>query len=141
MLKSTWTLAVVALAALIAVGPAATAQETAEATVSDLSGPALFKSYCGSCHGATARGDGPLADVLRFRPADLTQIAKRAQGKFDKEKVQRMIDGRDPVKGHGGPDMPVWGDAFKHSATAYSEQGVRARIATLVEYLEELQVK
>jgi mono/diheme cytochrome c family protein len=141
VLKSKWTLAGVGLAAVMAVGPAAVAQETAEATVGDLSGPALFKSYCGSCHGATAQGDGPLADVLRFRPADLTQIAKRAQGRFDKEKVHRMIDGRNPVKGHGGPDMPLWGDAFKRSGGGYSEQGVRDRIDTLVEYLEGLQVK
>jgi len=26
-----------------------------------------------------------------------------------------IIDGRHPVPGHGGPDMPVWGDAFKRA--------------------------
>src|SRR5947209_6201754 len=91
------------------------AQQTSEAIVSGTSGDALFKTYCGSCHGKSAKGDGPLADALRFRPADLTLIAKRNGGKFDADKVYRTIDGRDLVKGHGGTDMPVWGDAFKRS--------------------------
>ena len=46
-----------------------------------------------------------------------TRLAQRNKGRFDAEKVQRIIDGRDPVKGHGGPDMPVWGDAFKQTSS------------------------
>ena len=62
-------------------------------------------TYCAVCHGVAARGDGPLADQLRVRPPDLTLIAKRSGGRFDDETVRRIIDGRKPVKGHGGPDM------------------------------------
>jgi mono/diheme cytochrome c family protein len=120
---------------------AASAQETAEAIVTESNGPALFKAYCSSCHGTDAEGKGPIAHALRFQPADLTQIAKRSQGKFERDKVHRMIDGRDPVKGHGGPDMPLWGDAFKRSGSGFSEQAVRDRIGVLVEYLEGLQVQ
>jgi mono/diheme cytochrome c family protein len=115
--------------------------QTAEAVVSGTAGDSLFRSYCASCHGTSAQGDGPLADVLRVRPADLTRIAKHGGDKFDADKVYRIIDGRKPVKGHGGTDMPVWGDAFKQSSDGYSEEAVKARIKAIVSYLESIQVK
>ncbi len=102
-------------------------------------GSDLFRVYCATCHGASARGDGALANHLRFRPPDLTLIAMRNDGKWDADKVARMVDGRDPVKGHGGPDMPVWGDAFKSSREGFDEESVKARIRALVEYLASLQ--
>jgi hypothetical protein len=45
------------------------------------------------------------------------------------------------VVGHGGTDMPVWGDAFKESAERYDEKAVKARIRALVDYLKTLQPK
>lgn len=105
----------------------------------DLGGENTYKTYCSACHGAEARGDGPIADSLRYRPQDLTTIARRANGTFDRAKVHRMIDGRDPVKGHGGPDMPLWGDAFRRSGDGYDEKAVSRRIDAIVEYLETLQ--
>lgn len=103
------------------------------------SGSALFRSYCASCHGVGAKGDGPLAANLRVAPADLTRIAKRNRGKFDAEKVRRAIDGRSPKEIHGGSDMPVWGDAFKRAGEGYSEAKVKERIDALVDYLATLQ--
>ena len=103
------------------------------------SGTALFRTYCSSCHGREGKGDGPVADRLRVAPPDLTQIAKRNHGRFEGDRVARIIDGRDPVKGHGGADMPVWGDAFKGSREGYEEASVKARIRALVDYLEEIQ--
>lgn len=105
------------------------------------SGDYLYRTYCASCHGRDARGDGTLASSLRVRPADLTRFAKRTGGKFDAEELTKLIDGREDVKGHGSSDMPVWGDAFKRASERYSESAVKARIAALVEYLEQLQVK
>lgn len=102
-------------------------------------GSALFRTYCATCHGLSAKGDGPLADHLRFRPPDLTLIAKRNDGKWDADKAARIIDGREPVKGHGGPDMPVWGDAFKSTRDGYGEESVKDRIQALVDYLASLQ--
>jgi mono/diheme cytochrome c family protein len=134
-------LMILILAAAVPSAVAAPAQQTAEPISSGTSGDAVFKTYCGSCHGKSAKGDGPLADALRYRPADLTLIAKRNRGKFDAEKVYRMIDGRDLVKGHGGTDMPVWGDAFKSSGEGYSEKPVRARIQAIVDYLKSIQVR
>lgn len=128
-------------AILLASATAARAQQTAEAVLSGTSGDALFKTYCGSCHGKSAKGNGVMADYLRFRPADLTLIAKHNAGKFDADAVYRIIDGRDRVRGHGGTDMPVWGDAFKRSADGYSEKAVKARIQAIVNYLKTIQVK
>ena len=129
-----------AVAVLVSAGPVpAHAQQTAEAILSGTSGEALFKTYCASCHGKSAKGDGPLADSLRRRPPDLTLIAKHNNGKFDSAQVYRIVDGRQPVKGHGGTDMPVWGDAFKQSVEGYSEKAVKARIDAIVEYLRSIQ--
>lgn len=103
------------------------------------SGSSIYKTYCASCHGPEARGDGPIAKHLRTVPPDLTRLAMRNRGDFEAAKVQRIIDGRDPVKGHGGSDMPVWGDAFKQSREGYSEEKVKARIGALVGFLESIQ--
>lgn len=140
MPKTTGTLPLI-LTALLGATAAAGAQETSESIVTESSGPALYKGYCSSCHGSSAKGDGPIAHALRFQPADLTQIAKRAEGQFEADKVHRMIDGRNPVKGHGGADMPLWGDAFKRSGNGYSDEAVSRRIDLLVQYLEGLQEK
>ncbi len=102
-------------------------------------GSDLYRVYCASCHGVSAKGDGPLAVQLRFHPHDLTLIAKRDGGKWNADKVARMIDGRDPVKGHGGPDMPVWGDAFRSASQGNDEESVKAKVQALVTHLESLQ--
>jgi hypothetical protein len=51
------------------------------------------------------------------------------------------VDGRDPVKGHGGADMPVWGDAFKRSADGFTEEKIKQRIGAVVAHLEDIQAK
>lgn len=127
------------LAVLAAAATAAGA--AAQGPVDGQDGPALYKTYCSSCHGATGEGDGPIADALRYRPADLTKLARRAKGVFERDAVHRMIDGRAPVKGHGGPDMPLWGDAFRRSGDGYSEAAVRERIGAIVDHLESIQVR
>jgi mono/diheme cytochrome c family protein len=102
-------------------------------------GSALFKTYCASCHGQSARGNGPVAIFLRVTPADLTQIAKRNKGTFPKDEVYRIIDGRQAVKTHGASQMPVWGDAFTKSTTGTSEKEVAEKIRALVDYLQSIQ--
>ena len=134
----TGTLAVLAVAGA---SVWAAAQPQARGLTDDMDGAALYKTYCSSCHGASGTGDGPIADALRYRPADLTTIARRAKGKFDGAKVHQMIDGRAPVKGHGGPDMPLWGEAFRRSGDGYSEAAVRERIGLVVKYLESIQAR
>jgi mono/diheme cytochrome c family protein len=134
-----WLVGAAVAAPLLAV--AAAGQQTTEVFVGGSSGADVYKTYCASCHGTEARGDGPLADHLRHAPSDLTTFAKRNGDKFDAAKMHRIIDGRDPVKGHGGPDMPVWGDALKRSSEGYSEDAVREKINALVAHLKSLQRK
>ena len=104
-------------------------------------GAYLFRTYCASCHGTSARGDGPLASSMTRKPANLTEIAKRNGGLFPTEMVFKTIDGRQPVRGHGGADMPVWGDAFSRSREAGDVVRVKAVIDSLVSYLESIQLK
>ncbi len=104
-------------------------------------GDYLFRTYCASCHGTSAKGDGPLAESMRRRPADLTEIARRNKGVFPRDEVYRIIDGRQPVKDHGGANMPVWGDVFGRSSEVRSEAAITERIEALVRYLEGLQAR
>jgi mono/diheme cytochrome c family protein len=104
-----------------------------------VSGSDLFYNSCASCHGTDGKGNGPLGQVLTVRPADLTIIAKKTGGVFPAAKIYELIDGRNPaVRGHGGPDMPVWGDVF---AARGGTASVKNRINALVKYIETLQVK
>jgi len=101
-------------------------------------GAQLFRTHCATCHGTTARGNGPIADQLRRLPADLTKYTARNGGVFPSQRVSRIIDGRD-VPSHGNREMPVWGDAFKTASGGSSEEAVKARIAAIVKYLESIQ--
>jgi nucleotide-binding universal stress UspA family protein/mono/diheme cytochrome c family protein len=106
-----------------------------------VTGGEVFRTYCATCHGPSGRGDGPLASSMRIRPADLTQISRRNGGEYPSEIVFRTIDGKTPVRGHGGPDMPVWGDAFARSRDGGDAATIKERIDSLVEHLRLLQVK
>ncbi len=141
MTRMTWFIGAASAGSILAAAAAATGQQTTETFSAGTSGAAVYRTYCAVCHGAEARGDGPLAESLRHAPPDLTALAKRNAGKFDAARVQRTIDGRDPVKGHGGPDMPIWGDAFKRSSEKHSEKAVKERIAALADHLKSLQRK
>jgi mono/diheme cytochrome c family protein len=100
-------------------------------------GRELFRTYCASCHGVTGRGDGPAAEELRRRPADLTQFATKNGGVFNAALLHRVIDGR-TVKAHGTMEMPVWGDAFKWRH-GLPEEAIKARIEAIVRYVESMQ--
>ncbi len=103
-------------------------------------GSQLFRTYCASCHGTTARGNGPLADSLRHTPPDLTTYTARNGGVFPSERLRRIVDGGD-VAAHGDRVMPVWGDAFRSQLGGQSEEMVAARIAAIMKYLEGIQVR
>jgi mono/diheme cytochrome c family protein len=105
------------------------------------SGDSLYRTYCASCHGPAATGDGPVAPFLKVHPANLAQIAKRNHGVFPSERVAQIIDGREIVKTHGDSQMPIWGDAFSKSMTGSDAASVAAKIKALVEHLASLQEK
>jgi nucleotide-binding universal stress UspA family protein/mono/diheme cytochrome c family protein len=133
--------AVLAAALLLTPAIAAAQQGSAANVQQTIAGAELYRTYCASCHGVAARGDGPLASAMARRPADLTEIAKRNGGLFPTELVFRTIDGKKPVRGHGGPDMPVWGDAFARSRRGGDPEQVKQLIESLVAYLESIQMR
>lgn len=111
-----------------------------------ISGEHDFNMYCASCHGENARGDGPKSFSLARKPPDLTTLTLR-YGEFPREKLARMIDGRDPIPGHGEREMPVWGVWFKAESAqelggAEGDEGsVQRRVDNLIDYIAGLQVK
>ncbi|HEX9187302.1 MAG TPA: c-type cytochrome [Vicinamibacteria bacterium] len=109
--------------------------------VSGVAGAYAFRTYCASCHGTDGRGDGPLAENLRFHPPDLTLIARKNGGGYPAEKVHRIVDGRRPLPGHGGPDMPIWGDAFRNAETGYDDAKVKEKIRSVVDFVRTLQAR
>jgi mono/diheme cytochrome c family protein len=107
-----------------------------------------FATYCSACHGLDGKGRGPVAMELKTKPADLTRIAQRNGGTFDREAVYKRIEGLDMPASHGSAEMPVWGAWFVHQAVGEgvllddartaATQATR-RINNLVKYLETLQ--
>ncbi len=113
---------------------------TAEPETFDVvAGRSTFRTYCTSCHGPEAKGDGPLAEYLDPKPANLRQIAQREGGDFPAETMHQVVDGRKKVRGHGSKDMPVWGDAFLKTDSTPDEASAQKRISQLVTFLASIQ--
>jgi mono/diheme cytochrome c family protein len=110
------------------------------AATSPSSGKEMFASYCASCHGRDAKGDGPAAAALKQTPADLTALAKRNAGKFPSDRVTSVLRGQASLAAHGSQEMPVWGPVFWRMSQGHEEQ-VQMRVANLTKYLESLQEK
>ena len=100
----------------------------------------MFNSYCASCHGTDAKGDGPAAAALKSKPADLTLLSKDNGGKFPANRVMSILHGQATVTAHGNRDMPVWGPVFWHMSQGHPAE-VQQRVTNLTKYIESLQVK
>jgi mono/diheme cytochrome c family protein len=110
-----------------------------------------YLSSCAPCHGRNANGKGPLADQLRVEPIDLRQLAKMNGGVFPMNAVYEKIDGRQEVKAHGTREMPIWGyryQPFPIGADQTAKRNfldpepmIRARILSLIDYLNRIQDK
>lgn len=107
------------------------------------SGKQEFQHYCATCHGESGRGDGPMAELLRKPPANLTQLSKKNGGQFPFWRIYRTVDGREEVMAHGSRTMPVWGAHFlvEEGGAPSDEETVLGRILALVYYLESIQEK
>ena len=103
-----------------------------------LPGDVMFKQYCAACHGADAKGRGPARAALRIPAADLTTLAKRHEGKFPYEYVNRVLRFGPGTPAHGSADMPTWGPIFEY-LDHYNEGAVEQRIKNLSDYLASLQ--
>jgi len=135
-------IAVALAAALISAGQeqTPTVKHTAAPATSPASGKEMFMSYCASCHGKDAKGDGPAAGALKQAPADLTMLAKTNGGKYPSDQVTSILRGQAKLVAHGDQDMPVWGPVFWKMSQGHEEQ-VQMRVANLNRYLESIQAK
>lgn len=110
-------------------------------TLTFYSGEELFERYCSACHGASGRGDGPVASSLAAMVPDLTALTQRHGDEFPAAWVRETIDGRFQVMAHGPRSMPVWGYEFwlEEGADAPAEEETRALIERLVSFLRSIQ--
>jgi mono/diheme cytochrome c family protein len=127
-------LLVLAAALLAAPGSRAESEEGSSAL-----GRITYRSYCTSCHGESGRGDGTLAASLDPAPTDLTVLAQRNAGVYPAERVRAVIDGREPVPGHGEGQMPEWAKALAAASEDGDEAAVARTISNLVAYLKTIQ--
>ena len=133
-----WKSAAVVLAAVILLGwmaGSAGAQDDEQVAI----GKITYRVYCQNCHGAGAKGDGKLAELMKVRPTDLTQLSKKNGGAYPADEVAGVIDGRADVLAHGDREMPVWGQNFLDKTG--SEDDVKTKVRQLVLFLESVQAK
>ncbi len=111
----------------------------------DVDGAETYDLLCASCHGASAMGEGPLADLLMVPVPDLRGLSARNDGTFPTEMIVRQIDGRDQMRAHGSP-MPAFGGYFDDGAPSMAlktEDGMpiltSPAIVALIEYLRSIQ--
>lgn len=106
-------------------------------------GRKLYVQYCGSCHGATGNGKGPVASVLETPPTDLTTLGERYGRPLPAEPLLATVDGRKVVAAHGPREMPVWGRRlyFDRSSegTGPSEEAVQDMLQSILLHLESIQ--
>ena len=72
-----------------------------------LSGEAAYNQYCAPCHGNDGLGNGRLTFSLSKPVPDLTQLSARNGGVFPRERLTKVVDGREQVAAHKDREMPV----------------------------------
>jgi len=103
-------------------------------------GQETYMSYCVTCHGSTAQGDGPLADDLPIRPANLTRLAAQNNGVFPYSEVMAQIYGY-PGQFHV---MPEFGPLLAGSKVMWRDETgavveTPRALLELAQYLETMQ--
>jgi mono/diheme cytochrome c family protein len=133
---------VVVIFTLLVPAAATPTAQSVPLVIPSLAGQDLFSFYCATCHGADARGNGPVAAALKTPPPDLTRLARRNGGSFPRGRVVQFIaGGGTTLRGaHGSPEMPVWGPIFR-ALDPSDERLVLIRIENIVQYLESIQAK
>jgi mono/diheme cytochrome c family protein len=138
--SAVWVATLAAVFCGISFGQSKQSDKDGTRLIDSIQGANLYKAYCAVCHGANAKGDGPMAKWLKTLPSDLTRISTKNGGMFPLAKVRRIIAGEEALPaGHGTREMPTWGPIF--SQVAWDQDLGRVRIDNLARYLESLQAK
>jgi mono/diheme cytochrome c family protein len=106
-------------------------------------GEAVYRRYCGACHGLEGRGDGVVGGFMTPKPPDLTLLAKNNGGTFPTLRVMSIIDGREVVRAHGEREMPVWGEEFTRARSPATDARAQTRgqVQEITTYLQAIQQK
>ena len=142
-MKVAFAVAVLMFCAVLALGRQAAAPKIQKASArytSPASGKEMFNSYCASCHGTSAKGDGPAAAALKSGVPDLTELAKLHGGKYPSLHVYEVIKGDTQVVAHGSADMPVWGPVLSRVSQGNNAE-FQQRLNNLTAYIGTLQAK
>ncbi len=100
-------------------------------------GQRTFRRLCSGCHGAPETG----VAAPHPRAPDLSEIAQRRGGRFDRLEIARRIEGGETPPEHGTGEMPVWGNRLSAEYWRYTspDRLVGATLDPIVVYLESLQ--
>ena len=105
-------------------------------------GEMIYDQHCTACHGTGAKGDGPLAQDLGVRPADLTLISARNDGVFPTDEVMAQIFGYHGRYQIGG--MPEFGPVLDGPMVDYETISgeiipTPQALIDLTQYLQSIQ--
>jgi len=103
-------------------------------------GKQMFVNYCAPCHGADARGHGPVAPALKTPPTDLTLLTRNNHGKYPDSHIAVVLQNGPEIPAHGTAQMPTWGPILGKMNVSNSQDRM-LRVSNLSRYLETLQVK
>lgn len=133
-----WHLAISVVAALAL---QACANEQCRNTSGAYTGAQLFRASCSGCHGADARGNGPVAEFISVRVPDLTKINANHGGEFPVDEIYRIIDGQSDMRAHGARHMPVWGYEFfgPEGDDQSAHREASDKVDSLIRYLRSVQ--
>lgn len=100
-----------------------------------------FRRLCAECHGSDGRGGLSAAPDSRVNASDLTKLAARHDGRFDRAAIAEWIEGRSLPKAHGTRVMPVWGERLSVKFDRYpqADELIGATLDPILVYLESIQ--
>ena len=115
--------------------------QTSEAPAPAPTGEEIYQAQCATCHGTEGRGDGPLAQRLDRRPADLTRLPGGEA--FPRAHVMAYVDGY--FRDSDGEVMPQFGPEMAEGQLVPYDIGdgiltpTPAALIRVADYVESLQ--
>ncbi len=107
---------VMSIAAMVAgFGPSAYSLADSQHDEAIERGQAHYLLFCANCHGVDADGNGPLVELLKVTPTNLTTLRSSGSEATVAERVLQAVDGRHAVGESAERKMPVFSDNLEIS--------------------------
>ncbi len=104
-----------------------------------------YLADCARCHGSDGKGNvAAMSEVPGYKSVDLTQLSKEKEGRFPRQKVYDVIEGRKRFPAYFIGDMPTWGLRYSEDDEKLGPEAkarVKRRISALVDYIKSIQEK